>query len=118
MTGSPKIVMITGATGGFGEAFARKFADAGCKLILTSRKPDKLDKLAKLLKVPAHKIIMDVQKRKDIEAAFAAYEKDLFPRSAQIAGETAQNLMRFFDDTAPQSVVDLFSKHLVKTERP
>jgi 2-polyprenyl-6-methoxyphenol hydroxylase-like FAD-dependent oxidoreductase len=54
----------------------------------------------------------------DIEAAFAAYEKDLFPRSAQIAGETAQNLMRFFDDTAPQSVVDLFSKHLVKTERP
>jgi 2-polyprenyl-6-methoxyphenol hydroxylase-like FAD-dependent oxidoreductase len=54
----------------------------------------------------------------DIEAAFAAYEKDLFPRSAQVAGETAQNLMRFFDDTAPQSVVDLFSKHLVMTERP
>jgi len=54
----------------------------------------------------------------DVEEAFAAYERDLFPRSAQIAGETAQNLMRFFDDTAPQSVVDLFSKHLVKTERP
>jgi 2-polyprenyl-6-methoxyphenol hydroxylase-like FAD-dependent oxidoreductase len=53
----------------------------------------------------------------DIEAAFAAYEKDLFPRSAQVAGETAQNLMRFFDATAPQSVVDLFSKHLVKTDR-
>ena len=48
----------------------------------------------------------------DIEAALTAYENDLFPRSAEVADETAQNLKRFFDDTAPQSVVDLFSKHL------
>ncbi len=68
----PKIVMITGATGGFGEAFARKFAAAGCKLILTSRKADKLDALGASLPVAVHKIIMDVRDRKVIEAAFAA----------------------------------------------
>jgi 3-hydroxy acid dehydrogenase/malonic semialdehyde reductase len=68
----PKIVMITGATGGFGEAFARKFAAAGCKLILTSRKADKLDALAKSFPVPVHKIIVDIRDRKAIEAAFAA----------------------------------------------
>jgi 2-polyprenyl-6-methoxyphenol hydroxylase-like FAD-dependent oxidoreductase len=48
----------------------------------------------------------------DIEAALAAYENDLFSRSERFARETAQNLKQFFDDTAPQSVVDLFAKHL------
>jgi 2-polyprenyl-6-methoxyphenol hydroxylase-like FAD-dependent oxidoreductase len=54
----------------------------------------------------------------DIETALAAYENDLFPRSAEVADETAQNLKRFFDDTAPLGVVALFSKHLAGTERP
>src|SRR5277367_6039827 len=67
----PKTVMITGATGGFGAAFTKKFADAGGRLILTSRKPDKLDELAKPLKVPVHKIILDVRDRAAIEKAYA-----------------------------------------------
>jgi 2-polyprenyl-6-methoxyphenol hydroxylase-like FAD-dependent oxidoreductase len=48
----------------------------------------------------------------DTEAALAAYERELFPRSAQVADEAAQNLEKFFDDTAPNGIVELFSKRL------
>ncbi|MGY3452997.1 FAD-dependent oxidoreductase [Bradyrhizobium sp. USDA 4353] len=48
----------------------------------------------------------------DTEAALAAYERDLFARSARVADETARNLATFFDDTAPHGLVELFRRHL------
>ncbi len=47
----------------------------------------------------------------DVEAALLAYETDLFPRSASAAAESERNLKLFFDDNAPQSVVDLFTNY-------
>ena len=46
----------------------------------------------------------------DPEAALASYECALFPRSRDIARRSAQNLRLFFGDSAPNSVVDLFSQ--------
>ncbi len=45
----------------------------------------------------------------DIEAALSRYEAALFARSREVAGLSAQNLRLFFGNTAPGSVVDLFS---------
>ncbi len=40
-----KVVMITGSTGGVGEALTKAFAKEGCKLAISSTKQEKLDKL-------------------------------------------------------------------------
>ena len=45
----------------------------------------------------------------NLDAALAAYERALFPRSRKIASRSAQNLALFFGDAAPGSVVDLFT---------
>ncbi|GGR84402.1 oxidoreductase [Streptomyces humidus] len=45
------------------------------------------------------------------EAALAAYEEKLFPRSAAAAADSAENSTALFAEDAPQTVVDLFSAH-------
>lgn len=60
-THTPKCAMITGATGGFGKAFAERFAATGCKLILHGRNAEKLDALAKSFDVPVHTLIFDLR---------------------------------------------------------
>ena len=47
----------------------------------------------------------------DVEAALAAYEKDLFPRSASEAAEAYRLNKVCFGDNAPQSLVEFFTGH-------
>jgi 2-polyprenyl-6-methoxyphenol hydroxylase-like FAD-dependent oxidoreductase len=49
--------------------------------------------------------------RGDIEAALAAYEKDLFPRSASAAADAEGILNLCLGPHAPQSLVDMFTSH-------
>jgi len=44
-----KIILVTGASSGFGKAIATKFAAGGWNVILTGRRKEKLDALAKTL---------------------------------------------------------------------
>lgn len=45
----------------------------------------------------------------DAEAALAAYEKELFPRSAESATDSAESLDIIFREDAPQGLVDMFA---------
>ena len=68
-----KIVLITGATSGFGKACAEKFAASGSyKLILTGRRKDRLEALATTLApVPVFSLVFDVQDRSAVDEAIA-----------------------------------------------
>ncbi len=69
-----KIVLITGATSGIGEAWAKKYAENNFNLILMARRGDKLNALAEVLqmkcKVNIVPLLLDVRDRKAVEAAF------------------------------------------------
>lgn len=64
-----KTILITGATSGFGEACARRFAQDGQKLILIGRRTSRLEKLADDLKSlsPVHILTLDIRVRHEVE---------------------------------------------------
>lgn len=69
-----KIVMVTGATSGIGEACAKKFAQGGYNVIITGRRKEKLDALKKELEGMGAEVLamqFDVRER---EAARKAVE--------------------------------------------
>ena len=67
-------VFITGATSGFGEACARRFAQAGWKLVITGRRTERLDALAAELS-PSTEVLaltLDVRDRAAMQTAIDA----------------------------------------------
>jgi len=72
-----KVVLVTGASAGIGEACAREFAKEGSNLILTARRLDRLEALKTELetKYPqqkVHTIALDIRKREAVTGAIQA----------------------------------------------
>jgi len=70
---APKVVLITGATGDFGTAFARRFAAIGSKLVLVARNAEKAealkDALVKEYGADIHFCVFDIRDRGAMEQA-------------------------------------------------
>lgn len=65
-----KVVMITGATGGMGNAICKVFARDGAKLVVQSTRQEKLDTLLSELKLPSKDvlgIVADVSKEPEVK---------------------------------------------------
>jgi serine 3-dehydrogenase len=75
-----KTVLITGASSGIGFACAHAFAREGARLILTARRKQRLDALAKELKAKhgteVYAFQLDVRKQPDVETAVKNLPKE------------------------------------------
>lgn len=65
------IVFVTGATAGFGQAIARKFAKDGAKIVGTGRRRERLDELQKEIGQGFLPLAFDVGRRGEVEQAIA-----------------------------------------------
>ena len=77
-----KVIVITGASSGIGEATAKLLAQNGAKVVLGARRIDKLEKLVKEIHTSggtAECKAVDVTDRDDVKA-FAEFAKDKFGR--------------------------------------
>ena len=65
-----KIILVTGASSGFGKAIATKFAAGGWNVIITGRRKEKLEVLAKALEanygIKTLSLVFDVQDKKAV----------------------------------------------------
>ncbi|MBV6286375.1 SDR family oxidoreductase [Pseudomonas aegrilactucae] len=97
-------VFITGATSGFGEACARRFAQAGWSLVLTGRRQERLEALCAELsqQTEVHGLVLDVRDRKAMEAAI----EGLPPTFATLRGLINNAGLALGADPAPTCDLD------------
>ena len=63
-----KVVAITGASSGIGEAIARRLSSEGAKVVLGARRTERLEKLVEDLPEPAVSVSLDVTDREQFQA--------------------------------------------------
>ncbi|KAA9339641.1 SDR family NAD(P)-dependent oxidoreductase [Hymenobacter busanensis] len=72
-----RIAFITGASSGIGRATAVALAQAGFKLVITGRRRERLEELARQLAgTPAHILTFDVRDRAAVDAAVASLPEE------------------------------------------
>ena len=101
-----RIVFVTGASSGIGQATAQAFAALGSRILMCARRGERLEKLAETLeyehKVPVHYFRLDVRSQADVDKAIAGLPEEW--RAIEVLVNNA-GLSRGLDKL-PQGLVD------------
>ena len=111
---SGRVALVTGASGGLGEQFAKTLAKAGAAVVLASRRTERLMSLRAHIEAEggaAHAVALDVTDLASIKAAVAHAETEVGPIDILInnAGGSLHTPYRFLDEdeTHWKRVMDL-----------
>jgi len=104
-----KVVIITGASSGVGEAAARAFARSGATVVLAARSAQKIQKLAKALKGLA--VRTDVSRIEDLRALVAKTVK-AYGRIDVLVNNAAANARGAFDTLDADAIATVLDTNL------
>lgn len=104
-----KVVIITGASSGVGEAAAAAFARSGATVVLAARSAQKIQKLAKTLKGLA--VRTDVSRIEDLRALVAKTVK-AYGRIDVLVNNAAANARGAFDTLEPEAIATVLDTNL------
>jgi NAD(P)-dependent dehydrogenase (short-subunit alcohol dehydrogenase family) len=99
-----RIALVTGASGGLGEQFARTLCSAGATVVLASRRVDKLKDLRAQLEArggAAHVVSLDVTSIESIRAAVAHAETEVGPIDILVNNSGVSTTQKL-QDVAPE----------------
>ena len=88
-----RVALVTGASSGFGEHFARVLAEAGADVVVAARRKERLDALADALRADGHvveAVAMDVADDASVAEAFAGAEAAMGGRAVDLLINNAQ----------------------------
>lgn len=108
---SDKVVLITGASGGIGEATARAFDREGAKIVLVSRRKEKLDEIASGLK----EVFVIEADLSDPAAAVQMIDETIkrFGRLDILINNAASIIVTHSEEVDPEDLVKAFRTNLV-----
>ncbi|MEP7134254.1 MAG: SDR family oxidoreductase [Chloroflexota bacterium] len=103
-----KVILITGASSGFGEDAARLFAKAGCKVVLAARRLDRLQALAAEIQDAggeALAIPVDVNQPAEIEVMVQT-ALDLYERIDILFNNAGYGSLDWFENLNPERDIE------------
>lgn len=104
-----KVVLITGASSGFGEDAARLFAQEGCKVVLTARRLDRLQTLAAEIQSAggeALAIPVDVSERAEVDVMVQT-ALDLYKRIDILFNNAGYGSVEWFEKLNPERHIEM-----------
>jgi len=103
-----KVVLITGASSGFGEDAARLFAKEGCKVVLAARRLEKLQQLAADIQSEGGEAIaipVDVNQRAEVDVMVQT-ALDLYERIDILFNNAGYGAMDWFEELDPERHIE------------